>query len=125
MKKIIFLILAMFTLVSCATIFTGTKQSVIFTASEGTKFYVDGRKIAEIPAGYDSVSITVDRNINGLDMVAKKDGYRDAHFHVKATVNGVVFVNILVGAVWGAVDIATGAAVRYPNYVEVEMHPLN
>lgn len=124
MKKFLLLILAMFTLAGCATIFSGTKQSVVFSAPAGTKFYMDGMKIAEVPAGYDSVSVVVDRNINGMNMVAKKDGYRDTHFHVRATVNGVVFVNILIGAVWAVVDIATGAAAKYPNYVEVEMLPL-
>lgn len=124
MKKFLLLILACFALAGCATIFTGTKQSVIFAAPEGTRIYKDGVKIAEIPQGYDSVSVRLDKSVGGLNLVAKKDGYRDTYFRVGTTVNGVVFVNILIGAIWAVVDVATGAAINYPNYIEVEMLPL-
>lgn len=125
MKKIIILVLIAAAFASCATIISGSRQSVIFSAPSGTKLYVDGVKVAEIPEGYDSVSTKLDRSLNGLDMVAKKDGYRDTHFRVKSSVNGVVFINIILGGIiGGAVDLATGAAAKFPNYIEVELQPL-
>lgn len=128
MNKFFILILIAFTFAGCATIFTGTTQSVVFSAPAGTRIYMDGIKIAEVPIGYDAVSVRLDKSINGSSMIARKDGYKDAYFYLKGRVNGVVFVNILLGPcliIGGAVDMVTGAAVNYPNYVEIEMEPLH
>lgn len=127
MKKLILLVLVVLTFTGCASMFTGTTQTIVFSAPEGTKIFMDGMKIAEVPPGYDAVSVRVGKRLSGAGMVAKKEGYQDTHFFLRTRVNGVVFVNILLGPVFwvgGIVDLATGAAAKMPNYVEVEMAPL-
>ena len=131
MKKLLsFVLLVAFclTMPGCATIFSGTSQSIVFSAPAGTRIYSDGILIAEVPQGYDAVSTRVNRSLNGLSMVAKKDGYKDAYFYVRPRANGVVFVNILLfpGMVLGgAIDLLTGAAAEYPNYIQIGMEPLD
>ena len=112
----------------CATIFSGSSQSIVFSAPAGTKIYSDGILLAEVPQGYDAVSTRVNRSLNGISMVAKKDGYKDAYFYIRPQVNGVVFVNILLGPAMllgGAVDLITGSAAEYPNYIQIGMEPLD
>lgn len=128
MQKVILLLLLAVLFTGCSTIFSGTRQSIVFSAPAGTGIYMDGLKIAEVPHGYDAVSVTVNRRLRGADMVARREGYRDTHFYLRPNFNGTVFVNILMGPymiVGGLVDVLSGAAVKYPNYIEVEMLPLN
>ena len=127
MKKVLIIVLMAMTLTSCATIFSGSKQNVVFSAPEGTRLYMDGIKIAEVPQGYDAVSVRLDRKISGSYMVAKKAGYNDTFFYIQTKVNGTVFINILMGPymlIGGGIDLLTGAAAQYPNYIEIEMLPL-
>lgn len=128
MKKVIIItIAAVITLCTtgCATMLTGTSQMVILTAPAGTKIYQDGYKIGEIYPGEESIAISLRRQLTPLRLIAKKDGCKQTHFELRPNVNGVIFVNILVGVWPFIVDIATGAATKYPNYVEIEMEPLS
>lgn len=125
MKKFFICAITLLLFTGCATIISGTRQMVVFAAPEGTRIFNDGIKLAEIPRGEEAVSVLMNRSLNGLFLIAKKDGYKDTRFFVKTSVNGVVFINILLGGViGGAVDLATGAAAKYPNYIEIEMEPL-
>lgn len=130
MKKLLSLVLlaaVCLTFSGCATIFSGSNQSIVFSAPAGTRIYMDGFLLAEVPQGYDAVSTRVGRSLNGMSMVAKKEGYKDAYFYVRSRVNGVVFVNILLGPsmlLGGAIDLITGAAAEYPNYIQIGMEPL-
>ena len=126
MKKLIIIALAAMLLTSCATIISGTKQTVIFSAMEGTAIYSEGIIMAEIPSGYKQVAVEIPRSLNSKFLTARKDGYQDTNFFLRPSVNGVVFVNILLlpgVLIGGAIDCATGAAAKYPEYIQIIMYP--
>lgn len=110
------------TMSSCATIFTGTRQNVTFVANEGTKIYYQGVKIAEVSEGRSQTVTRVNKCLNSQILVAKHPDYEDTPFYLQANLNGVVFLNIIWGGIiGGAIDCATGAACKFPNYVEIDM----
>ncbi len=127
MKKLIIVILAGLLLAGCATIISGSRQTVIFSAPEGTRIFREGIKVAEIPQGETEAFVRMDRSLSGAYFVAKKEGFHDTRFYVRMRVNGVVFVNLVIpgGVIIGTiVDLATGAAAKYPNFIEIEMDPI-
>jgi hypothetical protein len=125
MKKFVIVILAGLLLAGCATIISGSRQTVVFAGPEGTRIFQEGIKVAEIPQGETEIATLLDRSVNGSYFVARKEGYHDTRFYVRMKVNGVVFVNLIIGGiVGGVIDVATGAAAKYPDYIEVEMEPL-
>ena len=128
MKKFLLFILVCIAFTGCATLFSGSRQSMVFSAPAGTKIFSDGILLAEVPEGYDAVSIMVDRRLGGMNMMARKEGYKDTLFFVRSQVNGTVFVNILLGPAMllgGAIDLITGSAAKYPNYIQIGMEPLD
>ena len=126
MKKLLLIAVSLFLFASCATIITGTNQTVVFAAPAGTSIYMDGMKIAEITEGEQTCTAHIKRSISSQLLVAKKEGYKNTTFQLKAKVNGVVFVNIILGGIiGGAVDLATGAAGKYQDYIEIELEPIN
>lgn len=48
MKKVLLSLIVVFSMSSCASIFTPAKQTITFSGMEGTKIYDNGRKIATI-----------------------------------------------------------------------------
>lgn len=134
MKRFIFMAITavalIFSFSGCASIFSGSQQMVVFSAPEGTKFYMNGIKIAEVREGDSSATVWLSRNQRSPHITAKKAGYKDANFILQARVNGAIFVNILLIypplIISGAtIDLVTGAAAKYPNYVTIEMVPNN
>lgn len=125
MKRLIFCVVAAGVVLSmsrCATIISGSRQSVTFVAPENTRIYQDGVVIARVPEGATTVETKVKRELSSPLLMARHDDYADTPFTLKSKVNGVVFVNLLLGGLIGAgIDLATGAACKYPNYVEIEM----
>jgi len=127
MKKLLFFVAVCLTLSGCATIFSGSRQSIVLSAPAGTKIFSDGILIAEVPQGYDAISVRVNRSLSGMSMMAKKDGYKDTYFYLRPRVNDVVFINILLGPgvlFGGGIDLITGAAAEFPNYIQIGMEPL-
>ena len=63
-------------------------------------------------------TITIDREVDDLNVVCEKDGYEPFSMRVRSATNGMAFWNIPLGGVLGAgVDMATGAAFEYPSEV--------
>lgn len=111
------------TLAGCASITTGTNQSVsVKTGSVNNatcslennkgKWYVN-----KTPG-----SVTINRSYNDLSVDCEKSGYADSHKTVQSNTKGMAFGNILAGGVIGAgVDMADGAAYDYPTEIDVPM----
>lgn len=114
-------------LAGCATIMSGTDQSVMvrteksvygasceLTDSKGRKWYVP-----ETPG-----TVTILKGDAPLSVVCRKEGYRAATLQIDETVAGATFGNILLGGLIGvAVDAASGAAQKYPGEIVVWMQP--
>ena len=110
MKKI-FIVCAtasMLLTTSCATIFTGTKDTISFkTNPEGAKVYIDGLEICKTPCTQD-----VKRSIGDKLVEFKLDGYETKVIKLDKEFNPISIINLgfLIG--WG-VDAATGAIMKY------------
>jgi uncharacterized protein YceK len=67
-------------------------------------------------------TVTVQRSFEDLNIHCEKKGYRKANLKVKSTTKAIAFGNVLFGGAVGAcVDVADGAAFRYPTNIRVPM----
>lgn len=108
MKKF-FLILASAIMISgCATILTGTKDTISFNSNpQGAVVYKDGVELCRTPC-----TIPVKRTLNNEDIEFKLDGYETRVFTLDKQFNVVSVINL--GSLFGwAVDAATGSIVKY------------
>ena len=109
---------------SCATMFSGTKQTVSFSSDPpGAKVLTDGQEI-----GYTPITAKVKRKTK--EIVFRKDGYYEGKIEAKQKTNPVYWWNlvpfaafILPGCVFMWVDIGTGAAYKINDSYNVELHP--
>jgi len=111
----------------CATITTGTTQTIMLTTekdvhdahceltdTKGGKWYV--------PSTPGSASVR--KGDGPMSIVCKKDGYKPAVMSVDETITGATFGNIILGGGIGVlVDAASGTAQEYPDTVTVWMEP--
>jgi len=108
MKNLTFLTLIALTLSSCATIFTGTKDTLSFnTKPEGATIYLDGLELCKTPC-----RVPVKRSINDTDIEIKLDGYDTRVITLDKELNLVSIINLgnLLG--WG-IDALTGSVMKY------------
>lgn len=119
MKKILLLSLSVITFTSCATLFTGTKQTVtIKTFPEGAKVEVDG-----LDRGITPVAVRLKKGFSGQTVTLKKEGYEFKMFQPETTFNPVSVLNFIGIIGWG-VDAATGAMMKYdPKVYEITLDP--
>ncbi|TCD19863.1 PEGA domain-containing protein [Pedobacter psychrodurus] len=93
---------------SCATIFTGTTQTVQINSNPpAATIEVDGVKTGVTP-----MAVTLKKGFTGQTISLKLDGYETKTFHPQTTFNAVSVVNFLFipGFI---VDAATGAMMKY------------
>lgn len=126
MKKIFVLIAASFTLSACATIVSGTQQTVFVETPfmEGASCsLVDSKNgIWHIP--HTPAATTVTKGNGPLNVTCKKSGYITATTSVDEDLAGATFGNIILGGGIGIfVDAASGAAQKYPDKIIVWMQP--
>jgi hypothetical protein len=116
-KNVIFIFVFTFVLSSCATLFTGTKQTVqIDSEPPGAKVLVDG-----IDRGYTPIGVSLKKGSDGQMVTLKYEGYKDKSFQPETTFNGVAVINLLNLLFWG-IDAATGAVWKYdPKYYKIEL----
>jgi len=110
---------ALFLFSSCATIFSGTRDQVLFTSEpSGVKIVMDGYVVGKTP-----IMLDVRRRIGGRWMSYELDGYEPQYLKMETEFNAVSIINLTCILCWG-IDAATGALVRYamPS-VYVEMEP--
>ncbi|WP_316824340.1 PEGA domain-containing protein [Pedobacter miscanthi] len=121
MKKIFNLAAVSATLLlsSCATVFTGTKQTVqINTNPPAATVEIDGVK-----AGVTPLAVTLKKGFTGQTISLKLDGYDPKTFQPQTTFNAVSVVNLLFFPGF-IVDAATGAMMKYdPKVYEITLEP--
>lgn len=108
MKKIYLFLAVAFMASGCATLLTGTKDTISFSSNpQGAIVYKDGVELCRTPC-----SIPVKRTINSEDIEYKLDGYETRVFTLDKQFNVVSVINL--GSLFGwAVDAATGSLVKY------------
>jgi hypothetical protein len=116
-------------LAGCASIVSGSNQSVsVETRLEGGS-PVSGAncKLANNKGTWFVTtpgSVVVQRSFEELSVRCERDQHEPASLMVKSTTKGMAFGNILFGGIIGAgVDMSTGAAYDYPAVITVSMLP--
>jgi hypothetical protein len=111
MKKVItYVLLGVFTLgfSSCATIFTGSRQTVkVQTIPPGADVYVEGEKMGTTPT-----EVSLKKGFNPENVVVKKEGFDNKTIPLNSTFNPVALLN-LFGLLGWAIDGATGSMMKY------------
>jgi len=108
MKKLIIFLVFPFIISSCATVFTGTKDTIFFNSSpEGATVYKDGLELCKTPC-----RIPVKRSLTDVDIEYRLDGYEARVFTLDKEFNVVSIINLgnIIG--WG-IDAATGSLMKY------------
>ena len=96
---------------SCATIFSGTSQSIqINSEPEGAAIWLDGFEVGVTPA-----AIEVEKPAMAKDkrITLKLEGYKDRNFVLKKSFDMVTLLNLFTGNIGFAVDLLTGALWEY------------
>ncbi len=123
MKKIIYIVSSGFLLCSCASIFSGSRKSIIIDSNvkEKSTLTIDGNKHKDISFPY---SVKVKRGFNSSVVKGEIDGYEPAMLHIEKTFNPVSIINLGSILGWG-IDAATGAMMKpeYNNY-DLEFGPI-
>ncbi|QNK62375.1 PEGA domain-containing protein [Pedobacter sp. PAMC26386] len=113
----IVVLLATMLLSSCATIFTGTKQTVqINSEPPAAEIQVDG-----IKAGITPMAVPLKKGFTGQTISLKLDGYETKTFQPVTAFNPVAIIN-LIGIIGWAVDAGTGAMMQYdPKVYDIKL----
>lgn len=100
---------------SCASIFTSSRQNIVFTGDEGTKIYDTSTnlKLAEIDKDQ-TASISVKKKMNDKQFLIKKEGKEPKAVIIESSFNNVALWNLLF---WPGflIDLATGQMNKYDN----------
>lgn len=107
-KLLILAIASTFLMTSCATIFTGTKDTIRFDSNpQGAKVYIDGLEVCKTPC-----TTQVKRSLSDKLAEIKLDGYETRVITLDRKFNAVSIINLgsLIG--WG-IDAATGSLMKY------------
>lgn len=104
---------------SCATILTGTKDSITFNSTpEGAKVMHKGMEKCTTPC-----TAEIPRSLSRQMVTLQKEGFNNKEVKLTKTFNAVSLVNILLGGVIGVgIDAATGSLTKYsPNAYKIEL----
>jgi len=104
---------------SCATILTGTKDSITFNSTpEGAKVMHKGIEKCTTPC-----TAEIPRSLSRQMVTLQKEGFNNKEVKLTKTFNAVSLVNILLGGVIGVgIDAATGSLTKYsPNAYKIEL----
>tara|TARA_B100002019_G_scaffold66669_1_gene57234 strand:+ start:1135 stop:1497 length:363 start_codon:yes stop_codon:yes gene_type:complete len=107
MKKIILFTFSLFLLSSCATIFTGTTETIQFDSNvKGATVEMDGVEVGKTP-----MTMKVKKSFNGV-MSVSADGYETKRFELQKSFNSIAILNLFGILQWG-IDLATGAINKF------------
>jgi len=117
--------LALASLCGCASIVSGTKQTLLITTPPTT----GANCVLTNSAGMWTVSspgsVTVKKTRQNIVITCTKDGWQEGFAAIPANYEDSTTGNIIAGGIIGlAVDVSTGAVTKYPNAFEVRMMPL-
>lgn len=117
----------MISLAGCATIVSGTQQSLFVDTPEveGAKCKLTDSKSGVWYLPDSPGSVTVTKGNGPMNISCKKEGYKTASISLEEDVAGAAFGNIILGGGIGIfVDAASGAAQKYPDKAVVFMEPV-
>ena len=102
---------------SCATLFTGTKDTIAINSNvKGAKIEIDG-----IDQGAAGTPIRVKRSLNDKMVTVKAEGYQSKTFPLQSSFNVVSILNFSNPFAW-AIDLLTGAVKKYdPKAYTIEL----
>ena len=102
---------------SCATIFTGTSQTVqIESVPSGAKVQVDG-----LDRGPTPIALKLKKGNDGQTVTLKATGYETKNFQPQTSFNSVSILNLTNILAWG-IDAASGALWKYdPKFYSIEL----
>lgn len=109
----------MLSFTSCATIFTGSKDSITFnTKPDGAKVVFQGVEKCVTPC-----TTEFQRSLGKRFVEIKKDGFETQEVKLEKSFNPVTLVNLLFGGLIGfGIDLGTGAFVKYdPKTYAIEL----
>lgn len=104
---------------SCATIFTGTKDTIRFESQPaGAKVRIEGIDVGRTP-----VDAVVKRSISDKTATMTLEGYDSRTFELSKEFNAISILN-LFGLVGWAIDAATGSLMKYDQKLyNIELEP--
>lgn len=125
MQRRLLAVLAVASLASsgCATIFTGTTDTLTFDANvPGVRLTIDGQYIGEMP-----ITVPMSRNfVGGKQFIAtfEKPGYVTQEFKLNREFNTVSILDVSSPLTSGGVDVLTGSLMKFsPKDYHVQMLP--
>ena len=104
---------------SCATIFTGTQDSIAFSSSpEGAKVFHNGIEKCTTPC-----TAKIQRSLSKQMVTFEKEGFEKKEVKLTKNFNAVTLLNIILGGAIGVgIDAATGSLTKYsPKKYDVEL----
>jgi hypothetical protein len=109
----------------CSTLTTGNSQPVtINTEPAGATCTLSRKGVAIAMVNPTPGSVTVDKSMNDISVVCKKDGYQEGTGVFDSKFQGMVLGNILFGGLIGlAIDAGSGAMHRYQSMLTISMIP--
>lgn len=112
MKKFSFVTALLLTLIflssGCATLFTGTKDTIYFDSDpRGATVYLDGIELCTTPCSY-----RIKRSLLEKDFEVQLDGYETRIVTLDSEFNIISILNLGLLPGW-LIDAATGAIMRY------------
>lgn len=113
------LVVASLMLPSCATLFTGTRDTIHFDS------YPQGAtvQIKTLDKGITPCDVRVNRTIMKKQVTYKLDGYESKTFELEKRFNAVSLLNLLAGVfIAYGIDCATGAVIKYdPKLYKIQL----
>jgi hypothetical protein len=109
----------------CASIASGTSQSINVNSEPGEADCTLTRGGRELGTVKTPGPVKVKRESKTIQVVCKKEGYKDGETSMDARFETATLGNLIIGGVVGlAVDAASGAYQRYDGFVMVHLTPL-
>lgn len=119
-------VLAALALTGCATVVSGTQQSIFVETpfTEGASCTLQDSKHGNWYLQSTPASISVLKGNGPMNITCKKQGFQTASVSVEDEFAGATLGNIILGGGIGVfVDAASGAAQKYPDKVVIWMKP--
>lgn len=130
--KITSMLAILFVISGCATVFSGTSQTIFVKAIDsatGAELPRIGCTVLTakgelLPVPSDLGAIKISKSSGELQVSCKKEGYRQINTAVGDSFDAVTLVNVLF---WPGflVDLATGCHKKYPTHYVVGMEKVN
>ena len=109
----------------CASITNGTSQSINVDSDPGEADCTLTREGRELATVKTPAPVKVKRELKTIQVVCKKEGFRDGETTMDARFETATLGNLILGGVVGlAVDAASAAYQRYDGFVMVHLTPL-